>query len=409
MAKVLGLKCRECGREYSIEPMHVCEFCFGPLEVVYDYDDIKSRVSREKIQEGPKSLWRYIDLLPVEEPRVGLSAGFTPLKRAENLGKMLGLENLYIKDDSVNHPTLSFKDRVVSVAISKAIEFGFDTAACASTGNLANSVASHSAQAGLNCFVFIPANLESQKIYGSLVFSPTVVAVEGTYDDVNRLCSEIANELQWAFVNINIRPFYAEGSKTLAFEVVEQLGWKAPDAVIAPAASGSLITKIWKGLKELLRVGLIDSMKTRVYGAQAEGCSPIAQAWKERRDFIKPVKPNTIAKSIAIGNPADGIYALQVTKESGGDWETATDEEIIEGIKLLAETEGIFTETAGGTTIAVLKKLAQKGAFKKDEVVVAYITGNGYKTMEVLDNHLKETVHIKPSLADFKEKILARV
>ncbi len=409
MASVLGLKCRECGREYSLEPIHVCEYCFGPLEVVYDYDEIKKKVSREKIQEGPKSLWRYIDLLPVEEPRVGLSAGFTPLKKAENLGKLLGLENLYIKDDSVNHPTLSFKDRVVSVAISKAIEFGFDTVACASTGNLANSVASHSAQAGLNCFVFIPANLESQKIYGSLVFAPTVVAVEGTYDDVNRLCSEIANELQWAFVNINIRPFYAEGSKTLAFEVVEQLGWRAPDAVVAPAASGSLITKIWKGLKELVRVGLIEEMNTRVYGAQAEGCSPIAQAWKEGRDFIKPVRPNTIAKSIAIGNPADGIYALQVTKESKGDWETATDEEIIEGIKLLAETEGIFTETAGGTTRAVLKKLAQKGAFRRDEVVVAYITGNGYKTMEVLDNHLKETIHIKPSLADFKEKILARV
>ncbi|MEJ5339196.1 MAG: threonine synthase [Aquificaceae bacterium] len=409
MAKVLGLKCRECGREYSIEPMHVCEFCFGPLEVVYDYDEIKGKISRESIEKGPKSLWRYIDLLPVEKPRVGLSAGFTPLRKAENLGRMLGLENLYIKDDSVNHPTLSFKDRVVSVAISKAMEFGFDTAACASTGNLANSVASHSAQAGLNCFVFIPANLESQKIYGSLVFAPTVVAVEGTYDDVNRLCSEIASELQWAFVNINIRPFYAEGSKTLAFEVVEQLGWKAPDAVVAPAASGSLVTKIWKGLKELLKVGLIEELRTRVYGAQAEGCSPIASAWKEGRDYIIPVRPNTIAKSIAIGNPADGIYALQVTRESGGDWETATDEEIIDGIKLLAETEGIFTETAGGTTIAVLKKLAQRGAFRRDEVVVAYITGNGYKTMEVLDNHLKETIHIKPSLADFKEKILARV
>jgi len=409
MAKALALKCRECGREYPIEPIHVCEFCFGPLEVKYDYEEIKKNISRKKIEEGPKSLWRYIDLLPVEEPRVGFHAGFTPLKKAENLGKLLGLENLYIKDDSVNHPTLSFKDRVVSVAISKAIEFGFDTTACASTGNLANSVASHSAQAGLNCFVFIPANLESQKIYGSLVFSPTVVAVEGTYDDVNRLCSEIANELPWAFVNINIRPFYAEGSKTLAFEVVEQLGWRAPDAVVAPAASGSLVTKIWKGLKEMAIVGLIDEVKTRVYGAQAEGCSPIAQAWKEGRDFIKPVKPNTIAKSIAIGNPADGIYALQVTKESKGDWETATDEEIIEGIKLLAETEGIFTETAGGTTIAVLKKLAQRGAFRRDEVVVAYITGNGYKTMEVLDNHLKETIHIKPTLADFKEKILARV
>lgn len=408
MAKVKGLVCRECGKEYPVEPIHVCEFCFGPLEVVYDYQEIKKSISREKIENGPKSLWRYIDLLPVEYPSVGLNAGFTPLKKAENLGRLLGLENLYIKDDSVNHPTLSFKDRVVSVALSKAKEFGFDTVACASTGNLANSVAAHAAQAGFNCFVFIPANLESQKIFGSLVFKPTVVAVEGNYDDVNRLCSEIANELNWAFVNINIRPFYAEGSKTLAFEVVEQLGWRAPDAVVAPAASGSLITKIWKGLKELYMVGLLDSLKTRVYGAQAEGCSPIAQAWKEGRDFVKPVKPNTIAKSIAIGNPADGIYALQVTKESSGIWETATDEEIIEGIKLLAETEGIFTETAGGTTIAVLKKLAEKGYFSPKEMVVAYITGNGYKTMEVLEGHLPESIRIKPTLADFKEKILVK-
>ncbi|GBC88818.1 Threonine synthase [bacterium HR13] len=408
MAKVKGLVCRECGKEYPVEPIHVCEFCFGPLEVVYDYQEIKKSISREKIENGPKSLWRYIDLLPVEYPSVGLNAGFTPLKKAENLGRLLGLENLYIKDDSVNHPTLSFKDRVVSVALSKAKEFGFDTVACASTGNLANSVAAHAAQAGFNCFVFIPANLESQKIFGSLVFKPTVVAVEGNYDDVNRLCSEIANELNWAFVNINIRPFYAEGSKTLAFEVVEQLGWRAPDAVVVPAASGSLITKIWKGLKELYMVGLLDSLKTRVYGAQAEGCSPIAQAWKEGRDFVKPVKPNTIAKSIAIGNPADGIYALQVTKESSGIWETATDEEIIEGIKLLAETEGIFTETAGGTTIAVLKKLAEKGYFSPKEIVVAYITGNGYKTMEVLEGHLPESIRIKPTLADFKEKILVK-
>ncbi|GAB6065029.1 threonine synthase [Aquifex pyrophilus] len=409
MAKVKGLKCRECGREYPAEPIHVCEFCFGPLEVVYDYDEIKRNISREKIEKGPKSLWRYVDLLPVENPTVGLTAGFTPLKRAEKLGEVLGLKNLYIKDDSVNHPTLSFKDRVVSVALSKAKEFGFDTAACASTGNLANSVAAHSAQAGMNCFVFIPANLESQKIIGSLVFNPTVVAVEGNYDDVNRLCSEIANDLGWAFVNINIRPYYAEGSKTLAFEVAEQLGWRAPDVVVAPAASGSLYTKIWKGFNELKKVGLIDEVRTRMYGAQAEGCSPIAQAWREGRDFIKPVKPNTIAKSIAIGNPADGIYALQVAKESNGAWETATDEEIIEGIKLLAETEGIFTETAGGTTIAVLKKYVEKGMISPEETVVVYITGNGYKTMEVLEGKLKAPVRIKPTLKDFKEKVLARV
>ena len=409
MAKVKGLKCRECGRDYPVEPIHVCEFCFGPLEVVYDYQEIKNNISRDKIEQGPKSLWRYVDLLPVENPTVGLTAGFTPLKKAERLGEVLGLKNLYIKDDSVNHPTLSFKDRVVSVALSKAKEFGFDTAACASTGNLANSVSAHSAQADLNCYVFIPANLETQKIYGSLVFNPTVVAVEGTYDDVNRLCSEIANDLGWAFVNINIRPYYAEGSKTLAYEVVEQLGWRAPDAVVAPAASGSLYTKIWKGLKEFKEVGLIEDVRTRMYGAQAEGCSPIAHAWKEGWDFVKPVRPDTIAKSIAIGNPADGIYALQTTRESGGDWETATDQEIISAMKLLAETEGIFTETAGGTTIAVLKKLAEKGAFDPEEVVVAYITGNGYKTLEVLDGHLSEPVRIEATLKDFKDKVLAKV
>ncbi len=409
MAKVKGLKCRECGRDYPVEPIHVCEFCFGPLEVVYDYEEIRNNISRDKIEKGPKSLWRYVDLLPVENPTVGLTAGFTPLKKAERLGEVLGLKNLYIKDDSVNHPTLSFKDRVVSVALSKAKEFGFDTAACASTGNLANSVSAHSAQADLNCYVFIPANLETQKIYGSLVFNPTVVAVEGTYDDVNRLCSEIANDMGWAFVNINIRPFYAEGSKTLAYEVVEQLGWRAPDAVVAPAASGSLYTKIWKGLKEFKEVGLIDDVRTRMYGAQAEGCSPIAHAWKEGWDYVKPIRPETIAKSIAIGNPADGIYALQTTRESGGDWETATDQEIISAMKLLAETEGIFTETAGGTTIAVLKKLAEKGAFDPEEVVVAYITGNGYKTLEVLDGHLSEPVRIEATLKDFKEKVLAKV
>ncbi|HIQ31414.1 MAG TPA: threonine synthase [Aquifex aeolicus] len=409
MAKVKGLRCKECGREYPVEPIHVCEFCFGPLDVVYDYGEIRKVITRERIERGPKSLWRYADLLPVENPTVGLSAGFTPLKRAEKLGKALGLKNLYIKDDSVNHPTLSFKDRVVSVAISKAKEFGFDTAACASTGNLANSVAAHCAQAGLGCYVFIPANLETQKIFGSLVFSPTVVAVEGNYDDVNRLCSEIASDQGWAFVNINIRPYYAEGSKTLAFEVVEQLGWRAPDAVVVPAASGSLYTKIWKGLKEMEEVGLIDSVKTRMYGAQAEGCSPIASAWKEGRDFIKPVKPKTIAKSIAIGNPADGIYALKTTKESSGDWEIATDAEILDGIKLLAETEGIFTETAGGTTIAVLKKLARRGVLDPEEVVVAYITGNGYKTLEVLSGHLPEPVRIEATLKDFKDKVLAKV
>lgn len=406
MAKVKGLKCKECGTEYPVEPIHVCEFCFGPLEIVYDYQEIKKNISKEKIEKGPKSLWRYVDLLPVDNPTVGLSAGFTPLIKAENLGKALGLNNLYIKDDSVNHPTLSFKDRVVSVALSKAKEFGFDTAACASTGNLANSVAAHAASAGMKCYVFIPSNLETNKIIGSLVFNPVVVAVDGNYDDVNRLSSEIANEFGWAFVNINVRPFYSEGSKTLAFEVAEQLGWKIPDTVVAPLASGSLYTKIWKGFNELIEVGLVEGKPPRMLGAQAEGCSPIYQALKEGRDFIKPVKPNTIAKSIAIGNPADGPYAVKVAKESGGDIQIATDQEIIEGIKLLAKTEGIFTETAGGTTIAVLKKFAEAGVFDKDEVVVAYITGNGYKTMEVLEGKLEKPIHIKPSLVEFKEKVI---
>ncbi|MDW8237510.1 MAG: threonine synthase, partial [Aquificaceae bacterium] len=310
------------------------------------------------------------------------------------------------KDDSVNHPTLSFKDRVVAVALSKAIEMGFDTGACASTGNLANSVASHCAQAGLNCFVFIPANLELQKIIGSLVFNPTVVAVEGDYDDVNRLCSEIANDLGWAFVNVNLRPYYAEGSKTLAFEVIEQLNWQVPDAIVVPVASGSLMTKIYKGIEEFFKVGLIDSMHTRIYGAQALGCSPVAKAWREGKNFVNPVKPNTIAKSIAIGNPADGIYALEVARKTGGGFEVATDEEIVEGIRLLAKTEGIFTETAGGTTVAVLKKLAASGLLREDEIVVAYITGNGYKTAEVLEGSLQTAIRIKPTLADFKEKVL---
>ena len=410
MAKIKALKCKECGREYPVEPLHVCEFCFGPLEVDYDYDEIKKNISRDKIKNGPSSLWRYVDLLPVENPTVGLNAGFTPLVKAENLGKELGLNNLYIKDDSVNHPTLSFKDRVVAVALSKAKEFGFDTAACASTGNLANSVSALAASAGMNCYVFIPSNLETNKIIGSLVFNPVVVAVDGNYDDVNRLSSEVANEFGWAFVNINLRPFYSEGSKTLAFEVAEQLGWKTPDAVVAPLASGSLYTKIWKGFNELKKVGILEESEQmpRMYGAQASGCSPIYKAFKEGRDWITPEKPDTIAKSIAIGNPADGPYAVKVARESNGDMEVATNEEIIEGIKLLARTEGIFTETAGGTTIAVLKKFAEKGIFDKDEVVVAYITGNGYKTMEVLEGHLNKPIHIKPTLAEFKEKVVGQ-
>ncbi|MBI3608275.1 MAG: threonine synthase [Nitrospirae bacterium] len=405
MGKILGLKCRECGKAYPAEPLHVCEFCFGPLEVDYDYEAIASRVSRETISQGPKSLWRYIDFLPVEkEATVGIHGGFTPMIRAHRLGQVLGLDNLYLKNDTVNHPTLSFKDRVVAVALTRAKEFGFDTVACASTGNLANSVSAHAAQAGLKCFVFIPSDLESAKVLGNLIYHPTVVAVEGTYDDVNRLCSEIAGEYRWAFVNINIRPYYAEGSKTLAYETAEQLGWRAPDQVVVPIASGSLLTKIWKGLKEFERVGLIHGVRTKVNGAQAAGCSPVATAFAEGRDFIKPVKPKTLAKSLAIGNPADGVYALQTARETQGLIEMVTDDEIVAGIHLLAQTEGVFAETAGGVTIAVLKKLVARGAIPREDVTVAYITGNGLKTQEAVAGSLGEAVYIEPSLEKFQRR-----
>jgi threonine synthase len=375
------------------------------LEVDYDYEAIAARVSRETISQGPKSLWRYIDFLPVEkEATVGIHGGFTPMIRAHRLGQVLGLDNLYLKNDTVNHPTLSFKDRVVAVALTRAKEFGFDTVACASTGNLANSVSAHAAQAGLKCFVFIPSDLESAKVLGNLIYHPTVVAVEGTYDDVNRLCSEIASEYRWAFVNINIRPYYAEGSKTLAYETAEQLGWRAPDQVVVPIASGSLLTKIWKGLKEFERVGLIQGVKTKVNGAQAAGCSPVATAFAEGRDFIKPVKPKTLAKSLAIGNPADGVYALQTARETHGLIEMVTDDEIVAGIHLLAQTEGVFAETAGGVTIAVLKKLVSRGTIPREDVTVAYITGNGLKTQEAVAGSLGEAVYIEPSLEKFQRR-----
>ncbi len=405
MTKIKGLKCRECGKLYPADPLHVCEYCFGPLEVDYDYESIASGLSRESIARGPRSLWRYIDLLPVEkEATVGLHGGLTPMIRAHRLGQALGLDELYLKNDTVNHPTLSFKDRVVAVALTRAREFGFDTVACASTGNLANSVSAHAAQAGFRCFVFIPSDLESAKVLGNLIYHPTVVAVEGTYDDVNRLCSEIAGEYRWAFVNINIRPYYAEGSKTLAFETAEQLGWRAPDQVVVPIASGSLLTKIWKGLKEFERVGLISGVQTKVNGAQATGCSPVAAAFAEGRDFIKPVKPKTLAKSLAIGNPADGYYALKTARETGGVIASVTDDEIVEGIHLLARTEGVFAETAGGVTIGVLKKLVEQGAIGRRDLTVAYITGNGLKTQEAVVGTLGEAVYIEPSLEKFQRR-----
>ena len=399
--KIKGLICRECGKEYPPVSLHVCDMCFGPLEVQYNYKAIKSRISRKTIEAGPKSLWRYIDLLPIQgEPTVGLYAGLTPLIRAKNLGDELGLDKLYIKNDTVNHPTLSFKDRVVSVALTRALELGYDTVACASTGNLANSVA---AAAKMQCYVFIPHDLEASKVLGNLVYRPNVVEVEGNYDDVNRLCSEIAGEHKWAFVNVNIRPYYAEGSKTLAYEVVEQLGWIAPDQIVIPMASGSLLTKIWKGLNEFHKLGLIDGLTTKVHGAQAEGCSPISAAYKQGRDFFKPVKPNTIAKSLAIGNPADGYYALKATAESGGAMDSVTDEEIVEGMMLLAQTEGVFAETAGGVTIGVLKKLVKQGVIKRTDTTVALITGNGLKTQEAVMHAVGRPTRISPSLAQFQK------
>lgn len=406
MSYIKGLKCRECHRHYKAEAIYVCEYCFGSLEVDYDYDKIKSVISREKIEKGPKSIWRYRELLPIDgEPTVGLKAGFTPLLRANHLAKELGMKELYIKDDSVCHPTLSFKDRVVAVALTRAKELGFKTVACASTGNLAGSVSANAAWAGLNRFVFIPADLELGKVIGALVYAPNLVAVDGNYDDVNRLCAEVAAKYRWAFVNVNIRPYYAEGSKSYGYEIMEQLGWKTPKHVVVPVASGSLLTKIWKAFHEFKKLSLIDSVDAKMYAAQAEGCSPVVTAMKEKTDIIRPVKPKTIAKSLAIGNPADGIYALDVVKESGGSGESVTDEEIVEGIKLLARTEGIFTETAGGVTVATAKKLIEKGVIPKNESCVLCITGNGLKTQEAISDHIGKPYKIKPSLASFEENL----
>lgn len=406
MSYVKGLKCRECGRHYPKEPLYVCEYCFGPLEVDYDYKKIKTKLTKRLITSRPENLWRYRELLPIDgKPTDGLKSGFTPLIRARNLEKLLGVKELYIKDDSVNHPTLSFKDRVVAVALSKAKEFGFDTVACASTGNLANSVAAQSAVAGLNRYIFIPSDLEIGKIIGTLIYNPILVAVEGNYDQVNRLCSEIATKYSWAFVNINIRPYYAEGSKTYGYEIAEQLDWKAPKHIIVPCAGGSLITKIWKGLKEFQHIGIIDDIDTKIYAAQATGCCPITNAIKEDSDIIKPVKPNTIAKSLAIGNPADGIYAVGTVKESGGCAEDISDEEIVVAIKLLAATEGIFTETAGGVTLGATKKLIEQGKIPKDESIVVCITGNGLKTQEAVVEKIGKPIKIKPNIASFEEHV----
>jgi threonine synthase len=404
MSFVKGLECRECGQPYPKKPLHVCENCFGPLEIVYDYDAIRNSVSREQIEGRPRNLWRYRELLPIDgEPRVGLYSGYTPLVRADRLAAALGVKELYIKDDSVNHPTFSYKDRVVSVAISKAIEFGFDTVSCASTGNLANSVAAHAAKAGLNCYVFIPDGLEQGKIIGSAIYGPRTIAIKGNYDDVNRLCSEIGDKYGWAFVNVNLRPYYAEGAKTHAFEVAEQLGWKLPKHIVVASAGGTILPKLDKAFKELVNVGLVEDSGCKIYSAQASGCAPIINALKKGTDLITPVKPNTIASSIAIGNPADGYYVLQALRESGGWGESVTDDEIIEGIKLLARTEGIFTEPAGGTEVAVAKKLIESGRIPPDECTVISITGNGYKTLETVASAVERPFTISASLQNFDE------
>ena len=407
MPHVKCLRCRECEREYPVEPLNVCEFCFGPLEVSYDYESIARSVSRESIEKGPLTMWRYHDFLPVEAGgAIDIGTGLTPLIKANNLGQLIGLDHLYIKNDSVN-PTFSFKDRPVTVTTTKALEFEFEVLACVSTGNLMGAVAAHGAKAGMKTIVFFPAYLEKAKIVGAAVYGPTLVAVDGTYDQANRFCSELADNNRWAFVNINMRPFYAEGSKTLGHEVAEQLGWRAPDHCVVPAASGELHTKIWKGLQEMADVGLIDGVKTRMHVTQAEGCSPIVEAFELGTKQVRPVKPDTIAKSLAIGNPASGPFALQVLEETGGTAVAAPEEEIAEGITLLAQTEGIFTETAGGVVISGLKRLVAKGIIKRDEVTIAYITGNGLKTLEVVE-HVVDPVHTAPNYEAFQTAMADR-
>jgi threonine synthase len=404
---VTGLRCRECARPYPAEALHVCDYCFGPLEVVYDYEALRATLTRAQIEAGPQTIWRYAPLLPVADDHpIDLGTGCTPLVRADRLAAELGLGELWIKNDTAN-PTGSFKDRVVSVALTKARHLGFKVAACASTGNLANSVAAHAARAGMVSVVFIPHDLEVAKVVTTAVYGGHLIAVEGTYDDVNRLCAELASEHPaWAFVNVNIRTYYAEGSKTLAFEVAEQLGWQAPDHVVVPVASGSQLVKVAKGFRELHDVGLLDDEPhVRVSGAQAAGCSPVATAFAEGTDAIRPVKPHTIAKSLAIGNPADGYYALKTVRDSGGAFASVTDEEIIDGIRLLARTEGIFAETAGGVTIATLAKLASEGVVRSDERVVAYVTGHGLKTVEALTPTVGPTATIAPTMEAFASAV----
>jgi threonine synthase len=401
---VQALQCKECEQRYPLEARFVCDNCFGPLEVVYDFSTLDAESTKRRIQAGPSNLWRYVDFLPFERaPRCALGAGQTPLVRARRLAERLGLEEVWVKNDAAN-PTHSFKDRVVTVALAKAQELGYRVVACASTGNLANAVAAHAAAAGLESYVFVPADLEIQKILATGVYGTRLVTVRGNYDEVNRLCTELAGERDWAFVNVNIRPYYAEGSKTIAYETAEQLGFELPDRVVAPVASGSLFTKVARGFEEWREVGLVEGRLPVMNGAQADGCSPVAAAFAAGHDICRPVRPDTIAKSLAIGNPADGPYALELARQSGGGVDAVSDEEIRDGIRLLAETTGIFTETAGGVTTAVLRKLAERGDIDPGERVVLAITGEGLKTLDAVEGTFA-THEIDPTAEAFEEKL----
>jgi threonine synthase len=405
MKFVAGLTCHLCGATYPAEALWVCSDCLGPLEVSYDYAAVRSVMTRSLIESRPRSLWRYRELLPVEEPKTGFYSGFTPLVRATRLASELGVSEVYVKDDSVNHPTFSYKDRVVSIAATRAVELGFEVFGCASTGNLAGSVAANAARLGLPCYVFIPNDLEPAKVLGASIYNPKVIAVQGNYDDVNRLCTQIADRYGWGFANINLRAYYAEGAKTMGFEIAEQLGWRFPDHIVSPVAGGTLMPRIFKGLRELRDIGLVDGQLPKIHAAQAAGCAPVIRALEAGLDFPEPVKPDTIAKSIAIGNPADGFQVVRVVKETGATGAMVTDDEILDGVQLLARTEGIFTEPAGGTTVAATRALIKRGVIKPNESVVICITGNGYKTAEVMLGRVAPPIQIGRGLAEFERAV----
>jgi threonine synthase len=401
------LKCRQCGRTYQAEPIAACEECWAPLEVVYDYDRIRAEVPRKQVESRLPTMWRYKELLPVAgEPAVGRSTGFTPLVAAPHLAKALGAREVYLKNDAVNFPTLSFKDRVVAVALSKAREFGFDTVGCSSTGNLANAVAAQAAAGGFKSFIFVPSDLEPEKLVNTQIYGATLVKVSGNYDQVNRLCSEISQKYPWGMVNVNLRTYYSEGSKTFGYEIAEQLGWRVPQNIVVPMAGGSLITKIHKAFGELQKLGWIEPAATKFYGAQATGCSPITTAVKNKTCEITPQKPSTIVKSLSIGNPADGFYASKMIQETGGAGEDVSDAEVVEGIRLLAETEGFFAETAGGVTVAVARKLIRNGLLNPNESMVLAITGNGLKTIGAVSGEVAADEAIRPKLAAFEDRYL---